>query len=58
MVTKRRTIGKKEAKKGRPKVETLKLRKETVKDLTKNEKRQIQGGRKRFSEVSCDAGCE
>jgi hypothetical protein len=60
MVTKagKQGTGRKKEKKGQVTVENLKLRKETVKDLTRNEKRQIQGGRRRLSEVSCDAGCE
>lgn len=47
-----------EEKKGRVQIDNLKLDKETVKDLTHNEEHKIQGGAKRATAFSCDAGCE
>ena len=44
MVTKKKSTGEKEEKKGRLKVGQLKLKKETVKDLTGREARQVKGG--------------
>ncbi len=59
MVTKSQdqNTSEKEEKKGRVKLDKLKLDKETVKDLTDSEAKQIQGGARRAS-FSCDAGCE
>jgi hypothetical protein len=44
MVTKKRSASTKEAKKGRVKVGKLKLNKETVKNLTDKDQRQLKGG--------------
>ena len=44
MVTKKKSKGEKEAKKGRVKVGKLKLNKETVKDLTPSKTKQVGGG--------------
>ena len=48
----------KEENKERIKIDKLKLDKETVKDLTRSEEDKIQGGAKRATAFSCDAGCE
>lgn len=48
----------KEEKEGRVKIDKLKLDKETVKDLTHSEENKIQGGARRATAFSCDAGCE
>jgi len=42
--SKNKTTGEKEQKKGRVKVGKLKVNKETVKDLTPSEEKEIQGG--------------
>ena len=44
MVTKKKSTGEKEAKKGRAKLNKLQLNKETVKDLSDSEEKQIKGG--------------
>ena len=43
MVTKKKSTGEKEAKRGRIEVGKLKLNKETVKDLTTGEKKKVRG---------------
>ena len=61
MVTKKKSTGEKEAKRGRVKVGKLKLNKETVKNLSVSDKKLIQGGairQPRATAFSCDAGCE
>jgi len=45
MVTKKKSTGKKEAKKGRVKIAKLTLNKESVKDLTPSQRKQIKGGK-------------
>ncbi len=45
MVTKKKSTGKKEQKKGRVKVAKLTLNKESVKDLTASQRKQIKGGK-------------
>ncbi len=44
MVTKKKSTGEKEEKKGRVKVGKLKLNRETVTDLTGGEQKKIKGG--------------
>ena len=44
MVTKKKSTGEKEAKRGRVMVGKLKLNKETVMDLSPGEKKRIKGG--------------
>ena len=44
MVTKNKSTDKKEAKKGRVKIDKMKLNKETVKDLTSGEEKMVRGG--------------
>ena len=44
MVTKKKSTGKAEAKRGRVKVKTLTLNKESVKDLTAGQRKQVKGG--------------
>jgi len=46
MVTKKKSTSSKEAKKGRVKIGKLKLSKETIKDLTDKDQRQLKGGAK------------
>ena len=45
MVTKKKSTGKKEVKRGRVKVRTLTLNKESVKDLTASQRKQVKGGK-------------
>ena len=45
MVTKKKSAGKKEVKRGRVKVRTLTVNKESVKDLTASQRKQIKGGK-------------
>ncbi len=45
MVTKKKSAGKKEGRKGRVKVAKLTLNKESVKDLTASQRKQIKGGK-------------
>ena len=45
MATKKKSTGKKEARKGRLKVAKLTLNKESVKDLTASQRKQIKGGK-------------
>jgi len=45
MATKKKSTGKKEARKGRVKVAKLTLNKESVKDLTASQRKQIKGGK-------------
>ncbi len=57
MVTKKKSTGKKEAKRGRVKVRTLTLNKESVKDLTPSQRKQIKGGKaKAIISLVCDTG--
>ena len=44
MVTKKKSTGK-EAKRGRVKVRTLTLNKDSVKDLTASQRKQVKGGK-------------
>lgn len=44
MVSKKKSTGKTEAKRGRVKVRTLTVNKESVKDLTGGQRKQIKGG--------------
>jgi hypothetical protein len=53
MVTKKKSTGKKEANKGRVKVAKLTLNKESVKDLTHSQRKQIKGGAKALISASC-----
>ncbi len=54
MVTKKKSTGKKEARKGRVKVAKLTLNKESVKDLTASQRKQINGGKaKAIISLSC-----
>jgi len=45
MVTKKKSTGKQGGKKGRVKVAKLTLNKESVKDLTASQRKQIKGGK-------------
>ena len=45
MVTKKKSAGKKEVKRGRVKVRTLTVNKESVKNLTASQRKQIKGGK-------------
>ena len=47
MVTKKKSTGKQKAIRGRVKVGKLQLNKETIKDLTGSQRKQIKGGAKR-----------
>lgn len=56
MVTKSKQISEKE-KEGKVKVRRLKLNKETVKDLTGSEQKQIKGGRYRAGPLAPSVDC-
>jgi len=56
MVTKKKSTGKKEAKRGRVKVKTLTLNKESVKDLTSSQRKQVKGGAGKAL-ISMGPGC-
>ena len=57
MVTKKKSAGKKEMKRGRVKVRTLTVNKETVKDLTASQRKQIKGGKaKAIISLICETG--
>ena len=57
MITKKKSTGRKEAKKGRVKVRTLTVNKESVKDLTASQRKQIKGGKaKAIISLVCDTG--
>ncbi len=57
MVTKKKSAGKKEEKRGRVKVRKLTLDKESVKDLTASQRKQIKGGKaKAIISLVCEAG--
>ena len=59
MVTKKKSTGKKEAKRGRVKVRTLTLNKESVKDLTASQRKQVKGGKAKelISIGPCSTAC-
>jgi|Kansoi300Nextera_1026150.scaffolds.fasta_scaffold53365_1 hypothetical protein len=57
MITKKKSTGRKEAKKGRVKVRTLTVNKESVKDLTARQRKQIKGGKAQaIISLICPAG--
>jgi len=57
MVTKKKSASKKEVNRGRAKVRTLTVNKESVKDLTAAQRKQIQGGKaKAIISLVCETG--
>jgi len=57
MVTKKKSTGSKEGKRGRVKVRTLTVNKESVKDLTASQRKQITGGKaKAIISLVCETG--
>jgi len=57
MVTKKKSAGKKEVKRGRVKVRTLTVNKESVKNLTASQRKQIKGGKvNAIISLICDTG--
>jgi len=60
MVTKKKSRGNKDEKRGRVKVRTLTVNKESVKDLTARQRKQIKGGGKAQALISigpCSVAC-
>jgi hypothetical protein len=57
MVTKKKITENKEEKRGRAKIRTLTVNKESVKDLTASQRKQIHGGKaKAIISLVCETG--